>query len=174
MDSTLQKSKSIVITGAESSGKTTLARDLSMAMGYILVEEQSRDYLNNLNRPYQQSDLARISELQFNAINKALAKGHEVSDTDLLTQKIWGLEKYNKVDEFTEKHYPTQLPDLYIVCSPDIPWEPDPLRENPHDRDRLFKRYLEEIEALKVPFTIVRGSESERLNQALVFIRKII
>ena len=110
----------------------------------------------------------------FNAINKALTRGNVVSDTDLLTQKIWGLEKYNEVDDFTEKHYPNQLPDLYIVCSPDIPWEPDPLRENPHDRGRLFKRYLEEIEALKVPCTIVRGSESERLNQALVFIREII
>lgn len=174
MDSTLQKSKNIVITGAESSGKTTLAKDLSMALGYILVEEQSRDYLNNLTRPYQQDDLAQISELQFNAINNALVKGHVVSDTDLLTQKIWGLEKYNKADEFTDKHYPTQLPDLYIVCSPDIPWEPDPLRENQHDRDRLFMRYLKVLETLKVPFTIVKGSESERLNQALVFIRKII
>ena len=47
-----------------------------------------------------------------------------------------------------------------------IAWEPDPLRENPHDRHLLYARYRERLEALGLPFRIVGGPPQSRLAQA--------
>jgi nicotinamide riboside kinase len=52
--------------------------------------------------------------------------------------------------------------DHYFLCAPDIPWEPDPLRENPSDRDRLFEIYQRELVAFNRPFTILKGDLKTR------------
>ncbi len=85
-----------------------------------------------------------------------------ICDTTLQTIKIWSLEKFKKYDDWflTQENNYTH----YLLCDPSIPWEPDPLRENPTDRDRLFNLYLKELEGLKV--TIISGDKTERLNQS--------
>jgi hypothetical protein len=56
----------------------------------------------------------------------------------------------------------------YFLCSPeDIPWQPDPLRENPFDRDRLFAIYEQELIAYKQKYTILRGGFKDRFYTAL-------
>jgi hypothetical protein len=46
--------------------------------------------------------------------------------------------------------------DVYLLCYPDLPWEPDPVRENPTIREYLFDWYEREVQALGVPYYIVR------------------
>ncbi len=53
-----------------------------------------------------------------------------------------------------------------FLCRPDIPWEPDPLRENPHDRDRLFDIWERELKARDLPYTIIEGGREQRLRTA--------
>ena len=65
---------------------------------------------------------------------------------------------------FINKEFLKRLPDLYILCFPDIPWEFDPQRENPHDRLNLFNIYKRKIEGLKVDYAIIKGTMSERLK----------
>jgi nicotinamide riboside kinase len=60
----------------------------------------------------------------------------------------------------------------YLVCSEEIPWEADPLRENPHDRARLTNVILEKIQTLKRPYILLRGSIEERETQAIDFIQR--
>ena len=36
----------------------------------------------------------------------------------------------------------------FIYYKPDIPWESDPLRENPYDRIKLFEIYKMELDNL--------------------------
>ena len=45
-----------------------------------------------------------------------------------------------------------------------MPWKEDPLRENPHDRKRIFDLYL--IELKDKPLTIISGNKTERIKQA--------
>jgi hypothetical protein len=52
--STLQK---IAIVGPESTGKSTLARQLASHFNTLWVPEFARKYIDQLNRPYQQADL---------------------------------------------------------------------------------------------------------------------
>jgi nicotinamide riboside kinase len=61
---------------------------------------------------------------------------------------------------------------MYILCKPDIEWEPDPLRENPHDRDELFELYEGLLRESGSDYVISAGSMAERLQNALNLIEK--
>lgn len=64
----MEKPFVITIVGAESSGKTTLARHLADLFGCAWVPEYARKYLQNLGRDYNEEDLRLISEGQFEEI----------------------------------------------------------------------------------------------------------
>lgn len=95
-------------------------------------------------------------------------------DTDMITIKIWSQEKFGRVhpaiDELVaETHY-----DHWLLCRPDIPWEADPLRENPHDRDRLFEVYERTLKELNKPYTVVEGDHLQRMRKAITIIDMLI
>jgi hypothetical protein len=54
-----------------------------------------------------------------------------------------------------------------------MPWQSDPQRENPVDRERLFARYETELSRRQCLFTICQGSEEARLQQALAAIQNL-
>lgn len=159
----------IAIVGPESSGKTTLAGMLVRHLGAAHVDEAARDYLSSLGRPYVEVDLLRIAHAQA-AAEDAMASASPhllLCDTDLITIRIWSEEKYGRchpwiLGQSEKRHY-----DLWLLCRPDIPWAPDPLRENPNDRDRLFDVYEGLLRRLAKPFRIIEGSAQERLRGAL-------
>lgn len=168
----------LVTTGAESSGKSTLARQLSGALAAPLVLEASRDYLTALyaKHPgyrYDESDLLHIARLQV-AREQQAQRGDVpwlVCDTDPLVIVIWSEVVFGRCAPALLKLFDDalrQTPRHYLLCDWNgIPWEPDPLRENPHDRDRLFARYRDRLDLLGLDYRIVRGNENERLRQAL-------
>lgn len=167
-----------VTTGPESSGKTTLARDLSLQLDAPLVTEASRDYLNALyaRRPgvaYRPYDLLQIARLQVQREQAALAQepASLVCDTDLLVIMVWSDVKYGGCDPALVELFNTSLrqaPRHYLLCDHRIPWEPDPLREHPHARAALYQRYLDKLQQLDLAVTAVTGTPQQRLQQALL------
>lgn len=166
----------IVVTGAESSGKTTLCCDLADYYNTTFTKECARDYLLTKGSTYEYSDLLAIARKQHFSIiegqNIFLSKIHLV-DTDLLTIKIWSMYKYNNCAPWVVETLENCKPDLYLLCAPDIPWEEDPLRENPNDRKQLFQIYKNEIEDLNVPYEIIAGDREKRMDQAIKTIESI-
>jgi nicotinamide riboside kinase len=55
----------MTIVGAESSGKTVLAKQLADALSCVWVPEYSREYLENVARPYDFEDLEEIARGQW-------------------------------------------------------------------------------------------------------------
>ncbi len=162
----------IAITGPESSGKTTLAKALAAHYGVPWVPEFAREYLEGLGRPYVEEDLVRIAEGQREAEERSAEQKPSIliCDTDLLVIRIWAREKFGRVDPRLEE-MTSALPYQHaLLCRPDIPWAPDPLRENPDDRERLFAVYQTELEASKRPYVIVHGNRQERLHHAVATI----
>lgn len=132
------------------------------------MEEVARNYLENLDRAYSLSDIEIIGELHL----KKESELSEISDplvldTDLITLEIWAEEKFGEVPEKIYKNVRSRDYNFYFLCSPEITWEEDPLRENPHDRDRLFEVYKEKLISLGKSFTILQGAPQQRLDKAM-------
>ncbi|MBL7952027.1 MAG: ATP-binding protein [Flavobacteriales bacterium] len=166
--------KRIVITGPESSGKTTLARELAVRYGTVWVREMARPYLEMKEKPgYAEEDLLNIARLQIWTEDAFAAKvGTDepaclFCDTDLITIRIWGEEKYGRSDPWVVEQTEVRPYDLWLLCSPDMPWEPDPLRENPHDRDRLFTVYERTLKELGKPYALMQGPHEQRMRAAM-------
>src|SRR5688572_19522645 len=68
----------ITIVGPESSGKTTLARELASIFGAPWVPEYAREYLEGLGRPYVENDLNRIAEGQLGVIYEVCSRQSSV------------------------------------------------------------------------------------------------
>jgi nicotinamide riboside kinase len=167
--------KRVVVTGPESTGKTTLVRQLSEHFHCLSIGEYAREYLNKLDKSYCQGDLLQIAEGQLKRYG-SLSKDSElvVADTDLLTIKIWSEFKYGNCDPWISQTLENHLPDLYLICYPDLAWEYYSQRENPNDGMELFEIYLAEIKKLGVPFHIIKGVGEQRLNNGVKAVGEII
>ena len=151
----------IAFTGPESSGKTTLSEWVSQTYNMDLVEEYAREYLKDCG-PYTQIDLDKIAQEQFNrnaASNKAT-----ISDTEMLVMRIWCEEKFGACSDVIESLFAQQNIDIYFLCKPDFKWHPDPLRESPNERERLFDKYFFYLEKMEVRFHILEGDLLQRKN----------
>jgi NadR type nicotinamide-nucleotide adenylyltransferase len=165
----------IVISGPESSGKTTLFEELCASLAINGVTEYARDYINGLDRAYNYQDLLEIAKGQFNYEQNMLKSNSclILTDTDLLTLEIWCEFKYGKCHPFILDKLRINLPDFYLLCYPDIPWEFDPQRENPSDRLGLFNIYEDKIKSIGVDYQIIKGEKSDRLKSAKTIIKNI-
>lgn len=165
----------IAITGPESSGKTTLANSLSELFQVSWHAEYARKYLEEKNGKYDETDLVRIA-LDQEKIRSNISTSDQIQifDTENTVFKIWSYFKYERVSEKIIELQKSQRFDHYFLCSPEnIEWEDDPLREHPEQRAELFDLYLEELEKLSVPFTILEGSAESRLEQAAEIIEEL-
>jgi nicotinamide riboside kinase len=165
----------IAITGPESSGKTTLAKGLSELFQVSWHPEYARKYLEKQNGEYVESDLLHIA-LNQDEIRSNLSSQDQIQifDTENTVIKIWSSFKYKRVSPEILNLQQTQVFDHYFLCSPEnIDWEDDPLREHPEQRAELFAIYLEELEKLNVPFTLLKGSAESRLEQAAEIIEEL-
>lgn len=161
--------KKIVLTGPESAGKTTLAGQLARHFGTLWVPEFARGYLATLGRPYREGDLLEIAKGQMALEDEIaqMASGIVFLDTSLEVVQVWSEVVYGKCHPLITKQSVARRPDLYILCRPDLPWEPDPLRENPHNRGALFEIYLEKLASLGASYEVVDGLGPARLDKAI-------
>ena len=148
-----------IITGPESSGKTTLCKALSKHFNLPFSKEYARGYLDKLDRDYIKDDLLSIAQGQLESeINSQLL------DTDLITIKIWSEYKYGSCDKWILDQIEKQKIEkrFYLLCKPDIPWQADKQRENPNNREALFKIHKQELEDLGHSYFIVEGENREQ------------
>lgn len=138
------QTKSIVITGPESSGKTTLASQLANHFGTLWLPEYAREYIDKLNRPYAESDLLAIAKEQNEREQDLVLKSKDLLflDTSLEVIKIWSEHKYGRCHPWILDQIQHQDHTLFLLCRPDIPWEYDPQREDPENREAIFELYL--------------------------------
>ena len=151
------------IIGPESTGKSTLAQYLASRYEGLFVAEHARVYLEERARErgsayaYTREDVLRIAQYQVEQLRE-LSEQERVAffDTELIITKVWLEHKYGECPAFVEEALHQYPMDVYLLCYPDLAWEPDPVRENPNIREYLFEWYEREVQALEVPYYIIR------------------
>ncbi|MBQ6977903.1 MAG: ATP-binding protein [Paludibacteraceae bacterium] len=144
------------IIGPESTGKSTLARELAEQFKGTYVPEYAREYVERKGRKELTYDeVCEIAREQIKSISEA---GFYFFDTELIVTKVWFEYAFGKVPEWLTEAIKTYPMDLYLLTYPDIPWVPDPARYNGSQamREELFDRYEEEVKATGVPYYVIR------------------
>ncbi|MCK5371063.1 MAG: ATP-binding protein [Cyclobacteriaceae bacterium] len=160
----------IAITGPESTGKSTFVRKLAEHYKTVWVPEFARIYINQLDRPYEQHDLAEIAKGQISHERELISKANKYlfCDTELTVIKIWSEYKYGTVDPYILSEYYKMSYDLYLLMDIDFPWEYDPQREHPEKRKFFFDWFESELKAKKAHYRVISGNHIERIERACV------
>jgi nicotinamide riboside kinase len=165
--------KRIIVTGPESSGKTSLVRLLAKHHAVPWVDEYARAYFDGRSeQPYTLSDLEVIAQAQLKQIEagarSAAAQncGFLLVDTGLEVIRIWAEDKFGTCPQSINEGLQRQRAHGYLLFAPDLEWEPDPLREDPGRRDVLFERYKVLLGSMSRPFRTVRGRDQTRRSAA--------
>ena len=162
--------KKIVITGPECSGKSHLAKQLAQKYSSPWVPEYARVFLERLPRPYVEEDLMAIAAGQESIMHEIKSKFSTAEwlfiDTWDMVLRVWQQYKFGRVNPLLLAFSERYEMDHYLLCAPDLPWAPDPLREHPEKRDELYEMYVALLEETNSPYTVISGSSEERLQKA--------
>jgi len=173
----------VVVTGSECTGKTTLAAELAAQFGAPWSREFAREYVDTKQAPLDASDVEPIARGQVAgeraADDAAASRGSRlvIRDTDLLSTAVYSQHYYFHCPAWVAESAREQLGDLYLLLCPDVPWIADGLqRDRPDDQARarmhdLFRSALTAAGALVVE---IRGSWAERKSQAAAAITAAI
>ena len=116
-------SKTIIITGAESTGKSELTKWLATRFQVPFIPEFARTYIEGLDRKYNYKDVEQIAKKQVQQLNefKNSATPLIFSDTWLIISKIWCKEVFKKITSWIDTDIRITETNLFLVSDTVIP-----------------------------------------------------
>ena len=187
--------KKIVAIGPESTGKSTLCEQLAIHYDTAWCPEYARSYLTEHGMNYTFDDLLTIAHGQLHLEEKHCAEYAQKKitsntdiqlnnltqspffiDTDMYVMKVWCEFVFQKCHQWILDQIVSRKYDLYLLCSTDLPWAPDVLREYPdlESREKLFHIYKDILINQNTPWVEITGDHDGRLNKAIGVVDKLI
>ena len=166
--------------GPESTGKTTLSKQLAAHYNDEWIPEFARDFLQekwDKNKEIcTEEDLIPIAIGQVNLENEAVLKAKKFlfCDTNLLVTKVFSDIYYNRCDANLEKAARKHEYDLIFLTNIDVPWEADDLRDSPDDREITFGTFKKAIIANGNPYIKLKGDVTSRFEKAVKIIDELV
>lgn len=148
----------IGIIGPESTGKTTLAKEIAERYHGTYVAEYAREFVERKGTTeVTYEELCEIAKEQIREL-EIRDEGLVVYDTELIVTKVWFDYAFGRWPEWLDEAIRKYPMDLYVLLYPDIPWVPDPARSNGSDQIRLelFERYKKEVDELGIECWMVK------------------
>ncbi len=181
----------VAILGAESTGKTTLCRDLATYFASAWVPEYMRVYLqkkwDNERVTCTWDDLLPIAEGQIKRENKLaqqvaqdLQPSQHVKtqkylfcDTSLFELMVYSKWYYGDcptalIQAALAHHY-----DLILLTEVDVPWVADDLRDSPHEREEISAYFESQLNCHDKNFKRVSGNREERVRQVVEWLKAL-
>jgi HTH-type transcriptional repressor of NAD biosynthesis genes len=185
MEKTLRQQSStclkIVLFGPESTGKTTMAKQLAKHFNTLWVPEYMREYLQQKwdaeGVKCTMDDLMPIAEGQMHVENESAKLVDEllICDTNLLEISVYSQYYYNGFCPGQIKKYAKENTyDLYFLTSVDVPWEIDDLRDRPNERQKMFRTFEAVLKDYDLHYEVLEGSEIERFESAVKKVIKLL
>jgi len=165
----------IVVTGAESTGKSVLTRQLGNHFSSPWYPEYAREYLEKREGHYTREDVLAIARVQQKQMNEAQLTTSDFVffDTWLIITKVWLEVVYGNAPSWISETIAAAPIDLFLLCDTDIPWESDRLRENGGEmRERLSSLYKSNLSHFGYDYRMVSGKGEERFLNAVQIINK--
>ena len=163
----------IVITGAESSGTTTLARALAAHFQTVWVPEYGREYCelnwSGLDYKWRSEEFAAIAAEQQRRENAAaqLANRVLICDTNAWATRLWHHRYMGEWSPDVEAIASQGKADLVILTDVDIPFEQDGIRDGEAIRAQMHEQFIEELNASGATWLLVSGDHQTRLERAI-------
>ena len=170
----------VVVTGSESTGKTTLAARLADHFGTVWTGEFAREYLDRKlresGRGLDASDVEPIARGQVAEEDRGARSADRllVLDTDLVSTVVYARHYYGHCPAWIEQAARERLADVYLLLAPDVPWTADPQRDRGERREEmhaLFRATLDEFGAHVVE---IRGDWPDRFTRAVAAIETLL
>jgi nicotinamide riboside kinase len=169
--------RAIVLLGAESTGKTTLAARLGEALAreglsVAVVDEYLREFCDTRQRTPTPAEQAGIAREQMRRIAEARA-GHDVvvADTHALMTAVYSDYLFADTSLYDDALAALQPDDIVLLTALDLPWTADEVRDGPHVRapvDALIRAALARGD---VAHAVAAGQGEARLATALATVR---
>jgi NadR type nicotinamide-nucleotide adenylyltransferase len=171
----------VVLYGPESTGKTTLAKQLAEHYNTLWVPEYMREFLQKKwdieKKLVEKEDLIPIAKGQLQLEKEASQKVENllICDTNLLELKVYSEYYY---DGFCPSEVKTEATkdnySIYLLTYVDTPWEADDLRDRPNNREEMFRIFEAELKKQRFPYKILKGNEKERFENAVKIIDELL
>ncbi len=168
----------LVVTGSESTGKTTLATALAQSLRSLWVPEYARSYAQRVQRALTTHDVTPIARGHLKAVETAEGEWRSrfaaragapplVLDTDLVSTVVYARHYYGTCPPWIEESARSRLADLYLLCLPDLPWEADGVRDQPMARAELHERFVQVLQECGAVVELVSGTGDARRARAM-------
>lgn len=168
----------IALYGPESTGKTTLAKQLAQKFDATWIPEFAREYLQNKwdssQKICEPEDLLPIAIGQMKLENEALksAEKYLFVDTNLMCTKVFSEIYYGFCDPVLNKFAIKHKYDLFLLTDIDVPFEKDDLRDKPNEREMLLEKFEKALIDNQKPYILLTGNQEERLEKATFIIEE--
>ena len=171
-----EKQLRIAVTGPESTGKTTLAIQLAKLYNGQYIPEFAREYVEKLSRHYTYDDVEAIAKIQVDQYLATTSASEKLFffDTWLIITKVWFNWVFGRTPGWLDDQIYACHIDLFLLCLPDLPWEPDSVRENGgENRLKLLDQYRNELHHYGFNFVEIGGIGEVRLQSAIDAMKNI-
>ena len=168
--------KRVCIFGPESTGKTTLARQLARHFDTVWVHEYGRVFLDTVDRDCTLDDIRLFARAQ-PATEDALA--HQANrvlfcDTDPLTTVIWSRGLLGSCPDEVVGVAAQRRYDLTLLLDDDVPFVPDSQRYLPDRRQVDLATFREALDAHARPYCLISGDWDQRFRRAVLAVEDLV
>ena len=166
----------VVLTGAESTGKTTLARDLAAHYNTVWLPEYLRRFVDERGALPEASDTLLIAQGHVQQEDRLLPTANRVLflDTDLASTCLYH-EYYFGVapPAWVCQEARSRQADLYLFMDIDVPWKPDGMqRESPEVRVATHRLFVDAMAGR--PHVLVSGPWKQRFGRAVRAVDRLL
>jgi NadR type nicotinamide-nucleotide adenylyltransferase len=165
----------VVLTGSESTGKTTLATRLAAHFQAALVPEFVRGYAESKAGVIEFNDHGPIARGQMALEDDQIARAPKliVQDTDLLSTVVYCEHYFGRCPTWIQEAAASRRPDLYLLCEIDLEWIPDGVRDRGQLREEMQQLFRDAVRSSGVATVVVTGDPEERFAQAISAVERL-
>lgn len=161
----------IALVGAESTGKTELARAIAQRLHdrgvpVTLVSEYLREWCEREGRTPRPDEQQAIADEQTRRIAMAAATGVVVADTTALMTAVYSEQLFADTSLYDAALAAQQRYAITLLTALDLPWVADDMRDGPHAQQPTDTLVRAALARAKLSYAVVHGTGGERLASA--------